>query len=88
MASKQEIKDLFIAELKNTPLYSIVLDIKRVILNEIATPNIQSQVLYTFAEQQSDEQVQILKMCMVVEFGFTTSSISGACVIIAMADFL
>ena len=35
MTSKQEIKDLFVAELKNTPQYQIILDIKQLILNEI-----------------------------------------------------
>jgi hypothetical protein len=88
MASKQEIKDLFIAELKNTPEYNIVLDIKRAILFEIATPNIQAQLQYNFSSGQSDEQVQVIKMCLTVEFGFSTTSISSACVVIAMADFL
>ena len=40
MSSKQEIKDLFIAEIKNTSEYQIVLKLKQFILDEIAAPNI------------------------------------------------
>ena len=88
MASKQEIKDLFVAELKNTPQYQIVLTLKQIILNEIATPNIQSQVIYNFETQQTDFEVEVIKMCMTVEFGFSTNNISTQCVIIDMSKFL
>jgi hypothetical protein len=88
MSSKQQIKDLFVAELKNTPQYQIVLTIKQIILNEIATPNIQPQVIYTFETPQSDYDIEVIKMCLTVEFGFTTSNISSNCVIIDMKDFL
>lgn len=88
MSSKQEIKDLFVAELKNTPQYQIVLTIKQIILNEIATPNILSQVIYNFETPQSDYDIEVIKMCLTVEFGFTTSNISSNCVIIDMKDFL
>ena len=46
MSSKQEIQNAFEAELKNTPQYQIVLNIKNLIMQEIATPNIQSSILY------------------------------------------
>ena len=88
MSSKQEIKDLFVAELKNTPQYQIVLTIKQIILNEIATPNILSQVIYNFETPQSDYNIEVIKMCLTVEFGFTTSNISSNSVIIDMKDFL
>jgi hypothetical protein len=88
MTSKQEIKDLFVAELKNTPQYQIVLTLKQIILNEIMTPSIQSQVIYNFETQQTDFEVEVIKMCLTVEFGFTTSNISTQCVIIDMANFL
>jgi len=88
MSSKQEIKDLFVAELKNTPQYQTVLTIKQIILNEIATPNIQAQVIYNFETPQSDYDIEIIKMCMTIEFGFTTNNISSNSVIIDMSNFL
>jgi hypothetical protein len=88
MTSKQEIKNLFTAELKNTPQYQIVLDIKQVILNEIATPKVESQVIYNFETIQTDEEVGIIRMCMIIEFGFDTNSISNNAVIIDMKNFL
>lgn len=88
MASKQEIKDLFTAELMNTPQYQIVLNIKQVILNEILTPSVQSQVIYNFETTQTDEEVGIIKMCMIIEFGFDTVSINNNTVIIQMKRFL
>ncbi len=88
MSSKQEIKDLFVAELKNTPQYQIVLTIKQIILNEIATPHILSQVIYNFETPQTDYDIEVIKMCLTVEFGFTTCNISSNSVIIDMKDFL
>lgn len=88
MSSKQEIKDLFTVELKNTPQYQIVLNIKQVILNEIATPNVQPQVIYDFETTQTDVEVGIIKMCMIIEFGFDTNNISSNAVIIDMKQFL
>ena len=86
--SKQQIKDLFVAELKNTPQYQMVLTIKQIILNEIATPNIQAQVIYNFEKPQTDYDIEVIKMCMQIEFGFITNNISSNSVIIDMKDFL
>lgn len=88
MTSKQEIKDAFTAELKNTPYYAIVLAIKQVILNEIATPNVQSQVIYEFNPILTEDEIGIVKMCMIVEFGFDTNNISSNAVIVDMKSFL
>ena len=88
MSSKQQIKDLFITELKNTPQYQIVLTIKQLILDEIARPNIQSQIIYTFETQQSDDEIEIIKMSMIIEFGFDTNNISNNSIIIDMKKFL
>jgi hypothetical protein len=88
MSSKQEIKDAFILELKNTPQYQIVLNIKQVILNEIETPKVESQVIYNFETIQTDEEVGIIRMCMIIEFGFDTNNISNNAVIIDMKKFL
>jgi hypothetical protein len=86
--SRQEIKDLFVAELKNTPQYQIVLIIKQIILNEIATPSIQSQVLYNFETPQSNYDIEVIKMCLTVEFGFSTDNINESWMSIDMKNFL
>jgi hypothetical protein len=88
MTSKQEIKDLFIAELINTPEYAITLDIKQLILNQIATPNVQSQVVYNFSQILTEDEIGIVKMCMLLEFGFEICNISNQCVVIDMKNFL
>jgi hypothetical protein len=88
MSSKQEIKDAFILELKNTPQYQIVLAIKQIIMAEILAPNVQSHVIYNFETQQTDEEVNVIKMCMIIEFGFDTNNISSNAVIIDMKQFL
>jgi hypothetical protein len=88
MSSKQQIKDLFVTELKNTPQYQMVLTIKQIILNEIATPNIQAQVIYNFETPQNDYDIEVIKMCIQIEFGFITNNISSNSVIIDMKDFL
>jgi hypothetical protein len=88
MSSKQQIKDAFTLELKNTPEYQIVLDMKSVIMAEILVPNVQSQVIYNFSSSQTDEQVNVIKMCMIIEFGFTTNNISNNAVIIDIINFL
>ena len=88
MSSKQQIKDAFTLELKNTPEYQIVLDMKSVIMAEILVPNVQSQVIYNFSSSQTDEQVNVIKMCMIIEFGFTTNNISNNDVIIDIINFL
>ena len=88
MSSKQEIQNAFEAELKNTPQYQIVLNIKNLIMQEIATPNIQSSILYNFETSQTEEERSILKMCMLIEFGFSTDNMNENCCIIEMKKFL
>jgi hypothetical protein len=88
MTSKQEIKDLFVAELLNTPQYQIVLTLRQIILNEISVPNVQSQVIYNFETLQSEYDIEIIQMCMLLEFGFKTHNISSNSVIIDMSNFL
>jgi hypothetical protein len=70
MASKEEVKTAFIAELKNTPEYQIILNIKQIILDYIATPNIQRTVHYDFEGFKNQEEQANIKMCSVIEFGF------------------
>jgi len=70
MASKEEIKTSFTAELKNTPEYQIILNIKQRILDYIATPNIQRTVNYDFDRYVGQEEQANIKMCSIIEFGF------------------
>lgn len=88
MASKQEIKDLFITEIKNTPEYQVILQLKAFILNEIATPNIQEEVFYTFETPLSEEGLKNFKLGMIIEFGFCTENMSSNYVFIDMKKFL
>jgi hypothetical protein len=88
MSSKEEIKIAFEAELKNTPEYQIVLQIKAFILSEIAAPHIQKDVVYNFETPLNKEQQNNIKLCMIVEFGFFTENMSGYSIIIDMAKFL
>lgn len=86
--SKQEIKDLFITELMNTSLYNEVLNMKQKIINEIITPKVQKYVVYEFSWVLSDEEKDIIKMCMLVEFGFTTDNLNNQSIMIDMEKFL
>jgi hypothetical protein len=88
MSSKEEIKDLFIAEIKNTPEYQIVLQMKAFILNEIATPNIQEEVIYYFESPLNKQQLKNIQLSMIVEFGFYTDNMSTNCIFIDMRKFL
>mgnify|MGYP007090450549 CR=1 FL=1 len=51
-------------------------------------PNIQAQVIYNFETPQTDYNIEVIKMCLTVEFGFTTCNISSNSVIIDMSNFL
>jgi hypothetical protein len=88
MSSKEEIKTAFMAELMTTPQYQIVLKIKQLILDEIARPNINQYVVYNYETPQNREEQQNIKMCMILEFGFSTENISENSVVINMMDFL
>ncbi len=91
ISSREEIKVAFETELKLTPQYQIVLKLKQFILDEIARPNIQQFILYNFETPQSESDIEIIKMCIILEFGFNktqVNNISEISVIINMIDFL
>ena len=88
MTSKQEIKTAFTAELMTTKQYQIVLKIKQLILDEIARPSITQYVIYNYETPQNREEQQNIKMCMILEFGFSTENIGENSVVINMMDFL
>lgn len=88
MSSKQEIKDLFTAELLLTPEYQIALKVKQAILDEIAAPNIEGKVVYTYEQPIERKSVEVLKMCLLILFGFPISNISEYSVVVDMINFL
>jgi hypothetical protein len=88
MSSKQEIRDLFTAELLLTPEYQIALKVKQAILYEIATPNIQGVVVYTYEQPIERQSVEVLKMCLLLLFGFKVNDISEYSVVVNMINFL
>jgi hypothetical protein len=88
MTSKEEIKNAFIAELKNTPQYQIILTIKDLIMNEIVRPNVQQRILYNFDRYVENEEQEIIKMCSIVEFGFEPAFINESFIDIQMKNFL
>ena len=88
MSSKQEIKDLFTAELMLTPEYQIALKVKQAILDEIAAPNVQGKVIYTYEQPIELKSVEVLKMCLLILFGFPINDISEYSVVVSMINFL
>ncbi len=88
MSSKQEIKDLFIAELKNTPEYQMILNIKQYIINEINRPNIQDTIIYNFETPLTKEQQNNLSLCGIIEFGFKLDNMNEFCLGIDMKKFI
>jgi hypothetical protein len=88
MTSKQEIRDLFTTELLLTPQYQIILNVKQLILNQIATPSIQRQVVYNYEQPITKEEVEIVKMCFLIEFGWLINNISEMSLVVDMSKFL
>ena len=88
MTSKQQIKDLVTAELLNSPMYQIVLTVKQLIIDEIARPNVQRKILYKYDNPISRADVEVLKMCLLLEFGFLTNEITDTNLAIDMVKFL
>lgn len=88
MSSKEEIKTLFVSELKNTQQYNEILLLKQKIINEINEPRIQKYVVYNFLVEQTNEELEVIKMCMIIEFGFSTDNLNNQSIMIDMKDFL
>jgi len=88
MSSKEEIKVAFVNELMNTAQYADVIAFKNQILQEIAAPHIQQDVVFMFDQAKTEEELDIYLMCLKVVFGFTTASICSKYMSIKMIDFL
>jgi len=88
MSSKEEIKLLYIDELKKCYQYGVVLKLKQVIIDSIVFPDIQSEVSYSFQVPMTDAELGIFKQCFLVEFGFEIVNVSNVGCVIAMKYFL
>lgn len=88
MASKEEIKSLFVAELKNSVIYQEVLLLKQAIIAEIASPNVNMYMSYSFSRMLEDSEIKIFQMCCKLEFGFIPTDINNLMIIIDMSNFV
>ncbi len=86
--SKQYIKDLFTNEILNSEEYQTVLKIKNAIINEIQTPSIVEKFIYNFETPQTENQRNIIKLAMIIEFGFYSNDMNENTIIIDMKNFL
>lgn len=80
-----EIKNLFIAELKNTNEWNETILLSNYIKQSIIDPGVMLNIIYTFSQPIN---VDIFKMAFKVQFGFQNDNISDIQCIINMMDFL
>jgi len=86
--NKFEILNAFTAELMNTQEYQTVLKIKDFIMTSIATPLIQETLKYDFEESQTESQLQNIRLCQIILFGFYSTEMTAGYCIIDMKKFL
>ena len=86
--SRDQIRSAFTAELKLSDEYQEVLLLKQSILDEIAAPNIVAQLKYTFTMPMTDSQINIFKLCYLVEFGWVPDFVTNDSITIDMVRFL
>jgi len=87
MSCYDEIKQLFSNEIVNCPQYSLCLNIKDKIIEEINTPKVSEFVYYNLDVSTTDEDINNLKLCSILIFGFEFE-INNYLVIINMKKFL
>jgi hypothetical protein len=88
MASKEEIKALFLAELETTPLNGEIALLKQHIIDEIARPNIILNIVYNFTHPLSEDELGTIILLCKLEFGFIPTNFSMNCISIDMSKFL
>ena len=76
MASKQEIKDLLVIELNNSSEKVIFNTMKNYVINTIVEPTIKLQLIYTFETRLTEDNVEVLKLICLNEWGFEPYIIS------------
>ena len=86
--NRLDIQNAFVKELLNTDENQTVIKIREYIYNTISTPKIQEQIKYKFETQQTPEQQEIIKLLMIVYFGFYPTYMSDEYCLIDMKNFL
>jgi hypothetical protein len=81
MSSKQEIKDLLVTELNNSAEKSIFNTMKAYVINTIVEPTIKLNLIYNFEAPLTDDNIQVLKLICVNEWGFEPYIISDYSII-------
>ena len=70
MASKQEIKDLLVIELNNSSEKVIFNTMKNYVINTIVEPNIKLKIIYNFETPLTEDNIEVLKLICMNEWGF------------------
>jgi hypothetical protein len=81
MGSKQEIKDLLVIELNNSVEKAIFNTMKNYIINTIVEPTIKLQLIYNFENPLTEDNIQVLKLICMNEWGFEPYIISDYSII-------
>jgi hypothetical protein len=76
MASKKEITDLLVIELNNSSEKVIFNTMKNYVINTIVEPTIKLQLIYTFETRLTEDNVEVLKLICLNEWGFEPYIIS------------
>lgn len=88
MTSREEIKVAYTNELKLTPQYQIVLKLKQHIIAEIHAPNVQPFIKYDYEQPQTPEELDVIRACILIEFGFLIYTTDSNFIQIEMIKFL
>jgi hypothetical protein len=81
MASKQEIKDLLVTELNNSTEKAIFNTMKQYVIDTIIEPTIKLNIIYNFETLLSDDNIEVLKLICLNEWGFEPYILSNYSII-------
>ena len=76
LQSKEEIKDLLVIELNNSVEKVIFNTMKNYVINTIIEPTIKLNLIYTFETPLSENNIEVLKLICINEWGFEPYIIS------------
>jgi hypothetical protein len=81
MTSKQEIKDLLVTELNNSTEKAIFNTMKQYVIDTIIEPTIKLNIIYNFETLLSDDNIEVLKLICLNEWGFEPYILSNYSII-------
>jgi len=81
MTSKQEIKDLLVIELNNSSEKVIFNTMKNYVINTIVEPTIKLKIIYNFETPLTEDNIEVLKLICINEWGFEPYIISDYSII-------